>query len=228
MWDQLWEAMFKARDQWGRYPPEELVRFMARHYYPVPDRRSVRVLEVGCGPGAGPGWFVAREGFSYAGIDGSATAIERTRRRFLEDRLEADLRIGDAQSLPWEEGRFDCVIDIACLQCNAAAPAARIIDEIHRVLKPGGRHFSITTRPGCWGDGLGRRVDEASYTDLTEGPFARMGVVRFSTDAQLRALYRRFDDIELEHSTRSLDAGRHEVANWVLSCRKPFERQAAE
>jgi len=45
-WDPVWERIFRSREQWGRYPPEELVRFMARHYYQVADRREVRVLEV--------------------------------------------------------------------------------------------------------------------------------------------------------------------------------------
>ena len=39
----------------------------------VPDRRSVRLLEVGCGPG-GNVWYMAREGYQVSG-DGSAVAM---------------------------------------------------------------------------------------------------------------------------------------------------------
>ena len=219
-WDPVWERIFRSREQWGYYPPEELVRFMARHYYRVADRREVRVLEVGCGPGAGPGWYVAREGFSYTGIDGSATAIDKARRRFSAEVLSGEFVVGTGERLPWQAASFDCVIDVACLQCNDEAAAQSMIDEIHRVLVPGGRHFSLTTRPACWGEGTGIQVDSSSWRDLREGPFAAMGVVRFSSAEQLKQLYAAFTEIELEHSVRSLDAERHVVANWILSCRK--------
>lgn len=221
MLDPVWEAIFRSRQQWGRYPPEELVRFMARHYYATPHRAGIRVLEVGCGPGAGPGWYLAREGFSYAGIDGAPTAIERSQRRFADEGLVGEFAVGPVESLPWDASTFDCVVDIACLQHNAIAPATRMVAEIHRVLKPGGRHFSLTTHPGCWGDGKGERVDECSYRDLVEGPFAKMGVVRFSNAEQLRRLYAAFDELELEHSIRSMNGERHEIANWIVTCRKP-------
>lgn len=220
MWDPVWEAIFSGRQGWNRYPPEELVRFMAWNYYAMPDRSAIRVLELGCGPGAGPGWYLAREGFSYAGIDGSPTAIERSKRRFADEGLSGEFAVGQIESLPWDAASFDCIVDIACLQHNAMEPTMRIIDEIHRVLRPGGRHFSLTTRPGCWGDGCGERVDECSYRDLAEGPFTKMGVVRFSTAEQLRLMYAAFDDLALEHSIRSMDSERHEVANWIVTCRK--------
>jgi SAM-dependent methyltransferase len=219
-WDPVWERIFRSREQWGYYPPEELIRFMARHYYQVADRSRVRVLEVGCGPGAGPAWYVAREGFSYTGIDGSATAIDKARRRFSAEGLAGEFVVGSGESLPWADGAFDCVIDVACLQHNDEAAARAMIGEIHRVLIPGGRHFSLTTRAGCWGDGTGAKVDSSSYRDVSEGPFAGMGVVRFSTKEQLRQLYVPFAELQLEYSVRSLDGEQHLISNWILTCRK--------
>jgi hypothetical protein len=63
------------------------------------------------------------------------------------------------------------VVDIACLQHNSEQAAAVIVSEIHRVLKPGGRQFSLASRAGCWGDGTGVRVDATSFRDVTEGRF---------------------------------------------------------
>ena len=70
-----WENIFASRG-WGAYPPEELVRFIARNFRTVPDRSQVHVLEIGCGPGPNI-WFLAREGYAAAGIDGSPTAIRQ-------------------------------------------------------------------------------------------------------------------------------------------------------
>jgi len=219
-WDPVWERIFRERSQWGRYPPEELVRFVARHYYAAQDRRAVRFLEVGCGPGAGPSWYLAREGYSFAGIDGSSTAIELAQRRFREEGLQGEFVTGPAEALPWDAATFDCVIDIACLQHNSEQVAAAIVREIHRVLKPGGRHFSLATRAGCWGEGTGVRVDATSYRDVTEGPFSAMGVVRFATRDSLRRLYSEFKELEFEHSIRSMHDEQREIANWIVTCSK--------
>jgi SAM-dependent methyltransferase len=219
-WDSVWERIFRERSGWGRYPPEELIRFVARHYYGAPERRSVRFLEVGCGPGAGPGWYLAREGYSYSGIDGSATAIERSRRRFGEEGLAGEFVNGILDALPWADATFDCVVDVACLQCNSESVTAAAIAQILRVLKPGGRHFSLTSRAGCWGDGSGERVDATSFRDVREGPYSAMGVTRFATKESLERLYGAFEELELDYSVRSVDAGRHEISNWIVTCRK--------
>lgn len=219
-WDPVWEAIFRQRATWGYYPPEELVRFIARHYYAAPDRRAVKILEIGCGPGAGPSWYVAREGFALSGIDGSTTAIEKARARFAQDGLSADLVHGSFDRLPWADEVFDCVIDVASLQCNAEAGTAAVLAEVHRVLKPLGRHFSLTSRAGSWGDGTGVRIDATTSRDVTEGPFAGMGAIRFATRESLVELYRQFRELEINYSIRSLDDGRHELASFVVTCRK--------
>ena len=124
---------------------------------------------------------------------------------------------GAANALPWAAATFDCVIDIACLQHNSEEAAAAMVGEIHRVLKPGGRHFSLTTRAGCWGDGTGVRVDATSFRDVTEGPFSGMGVVRFATQDSLRRLYcgvpgprvRVLDTFDARHAARNRELDRH-------------------
>lgn len=49
-------------------------------FYAVEDRATIKVLEVGCGPGANI-WYLAREGFSVYAVEGSASAIEKAHNR---------------------------------------------------------------------------------------------------------------------------------------------------
>src|ERR1700722_13214770 len=74
-WDPVWEQIF-ANQSWGKYPPEELIRFVARNYYRAANRGDIKILEVGCGAGACI-WYMAREGFCATGIDGSPSAIKQ-------------------------------------------------------------------------------------------------------------------------------------------------------
>ena len=218
-WDPVWEEIFRSR-KWGRYPPEELVRFIARHYYSVSDRSRVRILELGCGPGGGPSWFLARERFAFSGIDGSATAIEQARARFRAEDLEGEFVVGGLEKLPWADSTFDSAVDVACLQCNGERATAAILDEVLRVLKPGGRHFSITARAGSWGDGTGARIDETTFLSVSEGPFANIGTMRFATRESLEVLYGAFEELAVEYETRSFQDGTRQIGNWIVTCRK--------
>lgn len=218
-WDAIWEKVFRERS-WGRYPPEELVRFIARNFLKAPNRESIRILEIGCGPGSGTSWFLGREGYSVVGIDASPTAIAKSRERFARERLQGAFVLGSGEQLPFAGGCFDAVIDIGCLACNAEAETSTIVAEIHRVLKPAGVHFSITPQSGCWGDAAGDRLDATTLREVAEGPYARLGKIRFATRESLLDIYAAFRDIALEFSIRSMEGGTRKVSDWILTCRK--------
>src|SRR5271169_5666380 len=114
-WDPVWEKVFQERE-WGKYPAESLIRFIARNYYRK-DRKNIRLLELGCGPGANI-WYMAREGFDVYGIDGSETAIDKVKKRLESEGLKASLITGDITSLPFDDNFFDGIIDVECLYCN--------------------------------------------------------------------------------------------------------------
>ena len=96
-WDNSWENLFKKRD-WGKYPNEELIKFIARYFYRVSDRAKVKILELGCGPGANI-WYLAREKFNVHGIDGSKTAIKKCIKRLNEEvfHWKGKIQVGDIQ-----------------------------------------------------------------------------------------------------------------------------------
>ncbi|MBI5597130.1 MAG: class I SAM-dependent methyltransferase [Elusimicrobia bacterium] len=199
-WDPVWDEVFKGRE-WGKYPPEEVVRFVARNFYRAPDRRAVRLLEVGCGTGANL-WFAAREGFSVYGIDGSTAALETAKARFSAEGLPGEFIRGDAAALPYPDGFFDGALDIACLYSNAEDDARRIIAEVRRVLKPGGFFFSRTFMAGS----LGLPADR--------------GVVRLMEEDGISGLYAGFSSLEYDSLARTDGNRAMAIKEWLITCRK--------
>jgi ubiquinone/menaquinone biosynthesis C-methylase UbiE len=97
--------------------------------------RGKRVLEVGCGLGTDLLQF-ARGGAIVTGIDLSSTSIELVKRRFALYGLSVDARTADAEQLPFDENSFDLVYSFGVLHHTPNTQKA--IDEVYRVLKPGG------------------------------------------------------------------------------------------
>jgi SAM-dependent methyltransferase len=221
MWNPGWDEVFRAKD-WGSYPPEELVRFMGRNFFQAPDRRAVKVLEIGCGAGANL-LFLAQEGFDATGLDGSAVALERAAARLAARGLSARLDRGDAIQMPYADASFDCVLDIECVYANTLADSRLILAEAHRVLKPGGGLFSKTFMTGTSGEATGQCLEGETNTflEIPDGPFNKgYGIIRLTAEEEIPALYGAFADISVDFTIRSDQNRSQEVREWLITCRK--------
>ena len=98
-------------------------------------------VDLGCGTGGVLVRLLARSR-SVIGVDGSARMLEICRRRFTPEDLaqgRVSLRIGELSHLPLRDGEAD----FACINLvlhHLSDPAAGL-NEIRRILKPGGRVF---------------------------------------------------------------------------------------
>src|ERR1700719_1939717 len=196
--DPIWEETFRTT-QWGKYPPEHVIRFVASKFYAYADRSEIRLLDAGCGTGACT-WFMAREGFRVSGIDGSPTAIGRASDRLSAEGLNVEFKIGDYTVLPWPDNFFDAALDNFSFYANLCADWQRAVDEVYRVLKPGGLFMSASFTSSCWGYGTGRRVEPGTFTDIPEGPLYLRGLCHFISEAELRNILGKFrrGDVERE------------------------------
>ncbi len=215
-WDPIWESVFRSRD-WGKYPPEELIRFVARNYYTKTARHKVRFLELGCGEGANV-WYLAREGFAAYGIDGSVTAIGKAQDRLTREGLEAHLKVGDILEISqaYPAGSFDAIIDIACLQCNRLGAVEKTISSARSLLRSGGKFFAIMVARNSYGDGLGIEIESGTFIDAVEGPFRDIGLSHLFTIEEIRSLFREFGQINIEYSIRSLNQQTKMYKNWIV------------
>jgi len=223
-WDPVWDTIFSERS-WGKYPSESLIRFVAQNYFSVAERSAVRILELGCGPGANL-WFLAREQFAFAGIDGSASAIDQAARRLDAEvpgwRSHGYLHVGEISSLPFRDGIFDAVIDHECVYCNEFSVSQQIYSEALRVTRPGGGLFVRTFATGSWGDGTGQEIGPQAWL-CSEGPLAGTGFARFTSFEDIPILLDGYCRINIELLSWSQNGQRDSVEEWIITAWKPLE-----
>ncbi|WP_295123239.1 class I SAM-dependent methyltransferase [uncultured Leifsonia sp.] len=100
----------------------------------VAARARGRVLEVAVGTGRNLPYY-SRD-VSLVGIDLSPEMLAIARTRAAEVRVDADLRQGDAEALPFEDSSFDTVVCALAL-CSIPRPQVAL-GEMARVVVPGG------------------------------------------------------------------------------------------
>lgn len=95
-----------------------------------------KLLEVGCSMGNDTIQF-ARLGLDVTGVDITEAAIELIRKRFALYDTPGHFQVADAETLPFEDNTFDVCYSFGVLHHTPNTAGA--IEELRRVLKPGGK-----------------------------------------------------------------------------------------
>lgn len=146
--------------------PERLREEDARLLGPVDGRR---ILEVGCGAAMCSRWLAVR-GARPVAFDVSGGMLGHARRLAAATGVDVPLAQADAQFLPFASATFDLAFT-AFGAVPFVADSARLMREVARVLRPGGRWVFAVTHPIRWifpdDPGPGGLIADTSYFDRT-------------------------------------------------------------
>lgn len=162
-----------------------------------PGARGLKVLEIGVGLGADYlEWLKA--GAHATGVDLSAASIERARQRCRAAGFNPDLRIADAEQLPFPDSHFDIVYSYGVMHHSPNTP--QCVREALRVLKPGGRaKIMVYQHPSLTGAMLWLRYGLLGGKSLRQCVFQHLespGTKSYTHD-EARQLMSGFGEIEL-------------------------------
>ena len=189
-----WEAFYREGSSSSAEPDPNLlahIDFFRRSHVR-------RVLDLGCGDGRHL-LFLGRLGYEMYGVDFAPTALNHSKERLDQEGLHAELKCGDMSQLPWPDQYFDAVVSIRVLHHHRIVSVRKTLDEICRVLRPGGYVLATVMK-------------EPPQRDWKEGHFAKTGPQtyvplkghekglphHFFTERELRELLSGFEIIRLQ------------------------------
>ena len=171
-------------------------RFDKQRYLPplvdFPSFSGKSVLEVGCGAGIDLMRF-ARAGAQVTGIDISDTALDLARAYFSQQDQPATLERMNGEAMSFPNDCFDAVY------CHGVLPytpePAIMVQELHRVLKPGGGAIVQTFNRRSWLFALSKVMKvELEHTDAPVSRLDRAEMFRswFTPFARVQFITERF------------------------------------
>lgn len=158
--------------------------------------RGRKVLEIGVGMGADYlEWMKA--GARATGIDMSAVSIERARRRCESAGFIPDLRVADAEHLPFADASFDVVYSYGVM--HHSPDTEQCLREAWRVLKPGGEaRIMVYHHPSLTGLMLWLRYGVLRGKSIRQTVYERLESpgTKTYTKAEASSLMEKFESLE--------------------------------
>jgi ubiquinone/menaquinone biosynthesis C-methylase UbiE len=136
---------------------------LARRISPqLPDGSTV--LEVAPGPGYFSIELAKLGSYSITGLDISHTFVEMARKTAAEAGVHVDFRQGNVSSMPFPNDTFDFLLCRAAFK-NFSQPVSAL-QEMSRVLKPGGQGMIIDLRKDASPESINRAVNAMGLSTL--------------------------------------------------------------
>ncbi len=110
-------------------------------------REGGKLLEVGCGIGIDLA-RIAAAGAEVTGIDLAARSIELAEQNFGHRGLDGTFAVMNGEQMTYDDDTFDTVYCHGVIQYTVSP--AKMVAEIHRVLKPGGRMILMGFHKNSW------------------------------------------------------------------------------
>ena len=168
-----------------------------------------QVLEVA----PGPGYFaieLAKLGeYEITGLDVSETFVQIARSNALNAGVQVDFRRGNASDLPFADESFDFLICRAAFK-NFTEPV-RALEEMHRVLKPGGSALIIDLRRDASMESISEAVEGMNVNALnafiTKLTFRYMLLKRAYTRCEFEEMisHTKFSSVRIEENLIGLE-----------------------
>jgi ubiquinone/menaquinone biosynthesis C-methylase UbiE len=95
------------------------------------------VLELGCGGGINMQFYDPAKITSFSGLDPSPGLLERSLKAAQENGMQADIRGGIGEDMPFANSSFDTVL-VTFTLCSVDNQS-QVLAEMRRVLRPGGK-----------------------------------------------------------------------------------------
>ena len=211
-----------------RYPNEQLIQFLAEHFFVIPKekRKKIKLLEVGCGSGANL-WMIAKEGFDAYGIDIAPTSIDLCKKMLRYWGVKAHVQTGNMRKLPFNDNFFDAVADVLSVEHTDLKGHTEAYREIFRCLKKGGRFFSwhLGTNSANFRNGGGRKLDRLTIDNAPNPsvPYSNNGLTCFlnPTTARTMLFSAGFRDIKIELVVRTYKNMTQKVEYFSIQAFRP-------
>jgi ubiquinone/menaquinone biosynthesis C-methylase UbiE len=216
-----WEELHQRARFRPKYPAESVVQFVLRNF--KRDKQN-KILDLGCGAGRHV-CFLAEENFDTFGTDISKDGLAYTQEVLSRKKLQATLKVGSVSDIPFADEHFDGIICYAVLYYCKAQEIKKAVDEIYRVLKPGGLVYLEVRNTDDYRYGKGEKIEDNTFIicedNVKKCAYNESGMVmHFFLEEEIRQLFKCFSSVMIDRICESHENGQYFDNNFKIVLEK--------
>jgi SAM-dependent methyltransferase len=219
----LWDVAHRQARFRPRYPHDAVVRWTFRNFQRGATRPA-HILDLGTGAGR-HAIFLASEGYACSASDMSGEGLKHLDAVARERGLVIKTQEGPAHDLScYADGSFDGIVCFGVLYYMSHALIEKTVDEMYRVLRPGGRLLCVTRADGDGRLRCARQIGPFTYVLDNLDAHAPSDIEKglpmvFLPSAEVARLFGKFDMADLGRMT--VTQGGFSDDDWIVDALKP-------
>jgi ubiquinone/menaquinone biosynthesis C-methylase UbiE len=215
-WDQLHEQpRFRPV-----YPSEHVVRFLMQHFRPaMQSKKSLKIMDIGGGGGRHI-HLLCELGLAAYGIDISLTGLRYTQARIAERRWNAGLAQASMVALPFQPATFDAVISYGVYYYGKQTDMRAAIQEVHRLLKKGGKAFVVLRTAADYRYGKGEPIEPDTFRISIRETNEEGTIQHFLREEAVFEYFSSFSRVDLEKAETTFLQRQAVNSDWLVTAEK--------
>jgi cyclopropane fatty-acyl-phospholipid synthase-like methyltransferase len=191
--EDKWDQLHSVKQSRLIYPTESVIRFIRSSFS---SNSNANLLDLGCGSGRHM-LYAAREGYHVSGLDLSLESVQMTKELLDTYGYSGEVVQGSLTDVPFNNDTFDGIVCYGVLLYLKRNDIIKAVQEIHRLLKAGGKAFIVVRSINDLRVNLGKEIEANTY-QITSNETNEEGMVMyFFNEEEIRAIFAIFKNIQI-------------------------------
>jgi len=221
--ENLWHETYDKFNAEPRYPEPDAIRWIFGTF-PRQNAANTHILDMGMGAGRHV-IVMKREGYQVTGTDHAESAVRKAIKWAEEENMEIDFVQASADDHPFPDNHFEGVLSYGAIYFLNFERFQKSVDEIYRMLKPGGSTFVLIRNANDIRKEKGEQTGPHEYTIMQEEdgmPWnneINMAQTLMPRDV-VENCFQAFQNVIIEEDTKTLANGKYRQATFSIYATK--------
>ena len=215
MTETIWDCIYDAGEQWNEFPYPEIIRFCKNATRGSPAAQGSHALDIGFGSGV-HSHLLASFGYTVCALDNSQVAVKKA--DTFNKNPTIKFKLYDLDN--WQKTDFEICFHLVIDRLSSAHTSKSTIRKIYtdpsHLFRRGAKIYAEFFSDKNTHKNYARNQSQDGFSDFTSGKFAGLGRACFFSEKELREIFSKYKQVNLNHASVTDMQTNETDARWLV------------